>query len=610
MNTNRFTRSVLGMLAIVFMAICCTKAPDYMGESQKEKIEENVRTVFGVSFPSSNDWNSVVNGSVLVNVTDASSLDKVQVLSSTYVYDNTNASDNTAESYETTILNEIYPQGDGNYTIYFDAPKDYSILLVAFVYKDGNYEYVPFSEPGNTVMQGAKKASTRSDSYSHVTNGHTDETILGTVETFASKRGWLPGEVIYTTSISGETVADYDEAFKEVFNSILFSHFKNGKAYNNLPLIKKSGYYNETSYPITTGDEPIIVSPVYKNDGGYHEISEADLYYYYFKGDIDLTTEQIEALPKFRAICLSEVYENSYNNKTKKEKSYKLAYFGDGPVAPGMSGSYRFPKGYKIGFMYHSKTTYEQPKKQGELYCDGRLNYNINSWGNFKSSKLGPTEPRMAWMSINGHSLLCVESGTDSDFNDLIVEVEGGIEPIIVPPVHEDNFYTFCFEDRRLGDYDMNDVVIKGTRINETTVEWTLMASGANDELYVRNINGQKIKDNAEIHDVFGQPRGTYVNTISGNTVPYVTDRVAVNKSFSFLDVTTQPYVYDATQDWIVKVSQRGEDPHAIMIPYDFRWPLEKTCIKDAYLMFNSWGVSGCVSDNDWFKNPVGGKTF
>ena len=53
------------------------------------------------------------------------------------------------------------------------------------------------------------------------------------------------------------------------FRQIIFSYFKNGRKYNNLPLVKSSSYYNETVYPITTGDEPIIVSPVYKNDGGY-----------------------------------------------------------------------------------------------------------------------------------------------------------------------------------------------------------------------------------------------------------------------------------------------------------------------------------------------------
>ena len=40
------------------------------------------------------------------------------------------------------------------------------------------------------------------------------------------------------------------------------------------------------------------------------------------------------------------------------------------------------------------------------------------------------------------------------------------------------------------------------------------------------------------------------------------------------------------------------------MIPNDFKYPLERICIKDAYLKFNSWG-NNSVTSNDWYKNPV-----
>jgi hypothetical protein len=106
--------------------------------------------------------------------------------------------------------------------------------------------------------------------------------------------------------------------------------------------------------------------------------------------------------------------------------------------------------------------------KKGELYFDGRLNTNINNHGHFKSSKLGPTDPRMCWLSVNDVMLMCCEAGTDRDFNDAVFEIEGGIEPIIIPIDPKYNFYTFCYEDHNLGDYDMNDVVLKGRRINST----------------------------------------------------------------------------------------------------------------------------------------------
>ena len=238
------------------------------------------------------------------------------------------------------------------------------------------------------------------------------------------------------------------------------------------------------------------------------------------------------------------------------------------------------------------------------MYGDGRLNYNINSFGNFASSGLGNTDPRMAWMTVNKQMFLCVESGTDKDFNDLIIEVEGGIEQIeVIPDEPEYNFYTFCFEDHNLGDYDMNDVVLKGRRVNDTQVEYTLMACGAYDDLYIYNIEGNVINHNAEVHDLFGQPRGTFINTEKGKEVGYVVDNITVNSNFSFLDASTQPYIVDNTVNNTVKLATKGEDPHAIMIPYDFKWPLEKVCIRYAYPLFNNWGANKIVS-TDWYKYP------
>ena len=57
----------------------------------------------------------------------------------------------------------------------------------------------------------------------------------------------------------------------------------------------------------------------------------------------------------------------------------------------------------------------------------------------------------------------------------------------------------------------------------------------------------------------------------------------------------------------IIKIVRKGQDPHAIMIPYEFRWPLEKICVKDAYLQFNNWGVS-LVEDTDWYLYPEADK--
>jgi hypothetical protein len=93
------------------------------------------------------------------------------------------------------------------------------------------------------------------------------------------------------------------------------------------------------------------------------------------------------------------------------------------------------------------------------------------------------------------------------------------------------------------------------------------------------------------------------VNTSKGSNAEYIVDTINVTNTFSFLDASVQPYIYNRSQNTVIKLARKGQDPHAIMIPFDFRWPLERVCIKDAYLQFNNWGVS-LVEDTDWYLYP------
>ena len=589
------------LIACMILFSSCLK--NDIDNSIEQQIKNNVEQVFGTQFDKNHDWCTTVNKNITVYPNAQESIVKVQIL----------LSEEGDSTYVFKLLNEANISNNSSLNISFDVPMNYSNLFVAFINEKGHYFYKRFNlEDTDVYYDGSNRTREIIGWKPSYPIPSITPVINGTVVTYAGSREWLPGEVFYTFDYETTNNESYDDEFKTLFRTVIFNYFPNGRAYDNLPKIKKSGYYNESVYPITTGDEPIVISPVYKNDGGYYEICYSELYYYYFKGNP--TVEEIEALPKYRAIDLSTVYKNSDNDKIEKMPSYVLAYFGDGTPENGTVGSYQFPQGYRIGFVYKSNTHTDKKNnkevengnvKQGELYGDGRLNYNINSWGNFKTSKLGPTDPRMAWMSVNKKMFLCVESGTDRDYNDLILEVEGGIEPIEIDPDDpEYNFYTFCFEDHNLGDYDMNDVVIKGRRVNETTVEWTLMACGAHDDLYIYNVDGETINSEYEVHDIFGAPHKSFVNTEKNGAVyEYVVNTVRVPKSYSFLDASTQPYIYDETINNTVKIAIVGQDPHAIMIPYDFKWPIEKMCIRYAYTLFNNWGANK-VTNTDWYKYP------
>lgn len=577
---------------------------DQSGVSETD-VKNNLLKVFGVTFDPNHDWCTTVAGDVTINLN--SSVKKVQILAC--VPNGVNEDNEQVTAMR--MLNEVETSNQNSVKMYYDAPKNNLGLYAAFI-SDG--AFVLQKIEGKTVSLPTK-ARTRTLSYNY--DLPTGELKIGAIEdSYASQRGWVTGEKLYMMdnySSQKMNVPDYDAEFKQKFNDFVFSYLPQTKYDSNLDVIKKTGYYDANVYPLTTGEEPIIVSPVYKRDGAPNygpEVYNSDLYYYYFKeGDLGSDpVAYIQSLPKYKAMPLSECYARAEDNILGKRGAFALVYWGDGVPQVGTEGSYSFPKGYKIGFMLRSKTDIESKKKQGELYADGRLNEKVNSYGNF--TKLKGANPRAGWLTLDGRMLICWESGTDRDFNDLVIDIEGGVEDMIVIPEPEKQAYTFCFEDTRMGDYDLNDVVIKAVRENETKVTYTLLACGAYNELFVRNINTGKITDNAEVHSLFGKQPMEFINTESGaeKLAPIVVTKT-VDKSFSMLDDATMPYIFDKTTNYNVYISRVGQDPHGIMIPNDFKYPLEKVCIKDAYAEFNNWGVNQ-VTSTDWYTKPTSGKVY
>ena len=301
------------------------------------------------------------------------------------------------------------------------------------------------------------------------------------------------------------------------------------------------------------------------------------------------------------------------DNQVGKHGSYLLPYFGSQATAPEVgtsAASYIFPAGYKIGFMIKTNTDADGGRKRGEIYGDGRLNNEINNWegGNFKStvkvsSDLSENGPRLFWLSFNSKVFMSWESGTDADFNDIIIELEGGY---VIPDIPEPklNVFTYCFEDTKVdSDYDMNDVVIKAYRTNETTIMYHLVACGAYDKVSVYGLNCGAIQDGAEVHSLFGvsNPK-TYINT-DGSSYSDVIATRTVDKDFSLLDAAQQPYIVDLSTGVEVRLATAGQNPWAILVPTDFRFPSERIPVSTAYPLFNNWG-SGLVLSTLWYNSP------
>ena len=414
----------------------------------------------------------------------------------------------------------------------------------------------------------------------------------------------------------------------------------------NLKTIRNSPLYQLTkNYMVADGQAPITLTPVQIFTLDYSSIS---LYYYYFN-PADLPSSEAEqvkflkALPKFKCVDGKQTKEASGTGKGNgdyfKVHEYVLPYFGDVKSSPNTNltvQSFIIPKGYYVGFMLrknknewldsytsdndipgykgtnYSKKSYNGTEN-GEVYADGRLNEQINQFPIFSQAVTEKgmllNDPRAAIFGANQKAYMMFEEGCDVNFVDIIVEINGGVDVVDAAQEINSNVYTFCFEDRDLGDYDMNDVVIKAERLNMTQVKYTVAACGANDELYLRNIKGTTLNETTEVHALFSVNNlSTFINTQSKNYEP-VSEVITVDPSFSFTDFSKQIYIYNKTENYDIKMSQRGEDPHGIMIPCDFEYPKEKICIKDAYTLFNSWGENP-VTSTDWYLDPVKDKVI
>lgn len=614
------------LVALVSMMLFVSCSHDYdlyqpPVDSAEEKIKSNVENVFGVTFDPNHDWRTTASGELTIQA-DAS-VKKVQLLVKvrdlygddlpSYVTD-----------YDILKLNEAETNGRTTIKMSYDVPKENLGLYVAFITDEGNiYKKV---EGGTVSINDTESAKTRTLSTGYMLP-LGEFKIAKAIPSYANERGWVEGEMLYELSDDDYKALkmsspDYSTEFKQSFRNLILGYFKNGRLYNNLPLVISSGIYNDKAYPITTGDEPIIVTPAYKCDNpikyGY-EVWNSDLYYYYFKADAvkDMTDAQAAAyfksLPKYKAIPFSETFDMTEDDVIGKHGSFALLYFGDDTPTTGTVGSFKFPHGYNIGFMIRAKTEAEDGVKKGEVYGDGRLNdkINVSKDYNFKSSGMDEDDPRATWLNINKKLMITWESGTDADFNDVILEVEGGIEGPTPPPSFNPITYTYCFEDTELGDYDMNDIVIKAVRQNETTIEYSIVACGAYDELFVNNLNYGNITDTKEIHELFGTTPGHFVNTDGGQDYTFITGTRTVSSDFTLTDEPElqQPYITNKTTGKEVRLSKKGQDPHGILVAYDFHYPLEQVRISEAYPLFNNWGMNA-ITSTWWYMSPIPSKVY
>lgn len=654
------------MKKIVFYSLCalafvsCSKEKDlYDGNAvDKTAIDKNVQNVFGTQFDPNQDWKMITTGKVKVvanaEETGRFKVAKVQLLTANPFIDAT-----------AKVLNECEAKAGQEVKLNYDAPNYLDTLYAACVSKEGYYRVTPFAVGEENVSFVQEEAAASRGAFRApvaqpmiVTDATpSDNRILteranaGLGDLHPQRRNincWKNGgwaDNLFEISATVEEIPDFTESERnEMYKTLTGIMPENQDNFSNV--VESQFYINTANYLLADGShKPITVTPV---RCGADFLGWEQLYYYYYNpaevaGLSDVQrADFLKALPKYKLLDCADALVNvntedkvnyaktnykNWRNVTRRSQKYTLAYF-EGTPEKGLKGSYDFPAGYRIGLMFRIDSIMSGGMKSCtggvNLYADTLLNAQVNQFYAWANAKLSKTTSRASVFSANGNIFVGFEDYRDRDFNDVVFQVDGGVTLYEDSIQLDKNVYTMAFEDQRLGDYDMNDVVIKAQRVDLTHVKFSLEATGADFDLYLRNIDGQKLDTVTEVHEIFAKyshidQQGSandngehrFINTVlDWPHYAAVQEVIEVPADFTFSEDKYLPYIYNKTKGYDVHIARRGEDPHAIIIPVDWRYPREYICvggiekkIKVAYPQFNNWGEKQ-VDETDWYLYP------
>jgi len=661
----------IALLATVAISSCNKFDLNYQEPdvSDTQSINENATKVFG-TIDANQDWNSINSNMVTVTANaNLSDIVKVQILTEspflnpeakvlceaeatngqrvTLSYDAPNAYTqliaacvNSKGNYYIQVFDANAPQAVSFTQTKSSAPRRASASDVP------SFTTLKLGKPHKSLnaQRAAQGASCKigNKTYTEWSNSGWDDEMWELADGNTFDNGWQmdseknKGHVFRT--ISGFAEGEEDNV-KAIVNNFLYKYAKaNSKdKKNNLAAVRNSANFKTNqNYVITDGKNPVTLIPI---QAWTTEFKWNHIYYYFFNPDeipAGMTeAEYIKKLPKFKAIQVERVQTPAEMNAGAfyRRKEFLLPYFKNAPVEGANEASAIFPAGYKIGFLNakYENNNYNSwgNNKYGCVYGDGQLNYEVNHIdGHFLSAMdksiggqldggMSFTDSRIAVFTANDRSYLTFEDGADCTFSDMVFEIGGGIDQ--VEEVYSDDeiagaAYTMCFEDRPLtADYDLNDVVLRCTRVDKNTFQLTLVAAGGNDDVVVHGATGWRYND-TEVHEAFHatEPVGgnRFVNTVKGGTHRDVlSDFVIVPETTTIPQYLKGIFIENKSSGKIIKIAQKGEAPFAIIVPEEFDYPQEFTPITGAYADFLKW-AQDINTSNDWYKYEEADKIF
>lgn len=421
------------------------------------------------------------------------------------------------------------------------------------------------------------------------------------------------------------------------------------KSNNWKSIVEGTNYFKQYKNHFYTDGNPLTIIPLQMNttEGKYNTV-----YYYYFPASklTEYTTDEdlaayIKTLPKFKAI--KGYQDGNFTRKTQ----YLLPYYGDGDITEGSTAKQlNIPAGYLVGFMnqkINNDANQKHPEIEqctnGAIFGFGPLNKETNTiFGHYFSAmstdvtmqstkiksdgsketqtKNGLTPYGMTWdsprigiLSANNKVFMCFEDGCDCNFSDMIIEISSGVEVTNDPIEPEAVAYTMCFEDEpEVADYDMNDVVLRAIRKSETQIQISLIACGANDELVIQGYKDNNLLNGSkEVHKFFGvTPGEKFVNTVIGERY-FTPSTITLNidNSVNIADFLKSISIKNLKTGKTISMPKNGEPPYAIIVPLNFRYPVERCSIINAYPDFLKWAQNHNEA-TDWYLNGVENRLY
>lgn len=337
----------------------------------------------------------------------------------------------------------------------------------------------------------------------------------------------------------------------------------------------------------------------------------------YFYTNAEASESDMMKAPKYVLIPASHALE--VGNKIK------LTYYGeDGEDEP----TFTFPKGVTVHFFLArgNNGNVGADRLKSDEYDYYVMNGTLQLYSDKNLSTLACENMRWTVISAtaaySAHSVNIIsfedwpDSGTATDYNDIAFAVTAPFDNF--ESVDGEYAWTIAYEDLgSTNDFDFNDVVLRVTKkwtenyVNGTlestasTLNVDLCAAGGtlNTKVYYGD------EDLGEVHEKFGVPTGTMVNTGNGSANKDIVTLLSgeeVDKDFTIADNALQFKIVVSGDDTktVGLPSSNGVAPQAICVSGKWAWPTERTNISDAYTNFGAWGAN-YTTNKDWYQTPV-----